>query len=334
MSPSPRQSRRLAAWTATAALAGLALAGAAVAAPSQPAVSITPAGPTQASALTANWTASTADDGTTIAGYQAGQVASPGDEPGGTVGPGTLSGGVDGSAEGTVTFRVRALQSDGQVSDWSTAQAVVDRTAPTLGGATPNGTLSTDGWYRSPLTFTFGTCTDNVAISACTVSWTGEQGSFPAGSRSLGTTDVAGNAATATLPAFKFDSVAPAAAELIAPRNLVPDEPTFRWFSSAMSSDVSGVSRFIVQYRRGDDSDGTFDTLASVAPQGIPGSEQTAKRGDGLTAGETPPAASASSRSTRPSRRPRRSRAARSARPRTPPPRSRGTAPATPSAGT
>ena len=289
MSLIPRQSRRLAAWTAATAIAGLALAGAAVAAPSLPAVSITPAGPTQATSLTANWTASTADDGTTIIGYQAGQVANAGDEPAGTVGPGVLSGPVDGSAEGTVVFRVRALQSDGQVSDWSTAQAVVDRTAPTLGAASPNGTLSADGWYRSPLSFTFGTCTDNVQITACTVPWTGEQGAFAAGARSLSSNDVAGNAASGSLPAFKFDSVAPAAAELIAPRNLVPDEPTFRWFSSAMGSDVSGVSRFLVQFRRGDNSDGTFDTLASVAPQGIVGSEQTAKRGDGLSAGDTPP---------------------------------------------
>ena len=100
MSLIPRQSRRLAAWTAATAIAGLALAGAAVAAPSQPAVSITPAGPTQATSLTANWTGSTADDGTTIVGYQAGQVPSAGAEPAGTVGPGVLSGPVDGGRGG------------------------------------------------------------------------------------------------------------------------------------------------------------------------------------------------------------------------------------------
>ena len=125
-----------------------------------------------------------------------------------------------------------------------------------------------------------------------------------------------------------------------------------------MSSDVSGVSRFVVQYRRADDSDGTFDTLASVAPQGIPGSEQSAKRGDGLAAGgrrrrcpRTPSSTGASGWSTRPGtsrsggapavhhrpdrpagaddhRRPRRRRR------RTPRPRSRGTAAATRSSGT
>ena len=87
-----------------------------------------------------------------------------GTEPAGTVGPGVQSGAVDGGTEGTVFFRVRALQSDGQVSDWSTAQAVVDRTPPTLDGATPSGTISADGWYRSPLTFTFSTCADAGGI--------------------------------------------------------------------------------------------------------------------------------------------------------------------------
>ena len=100
MSLSHRQSRRLATWTAATAIAGLALAGAAVAAPSQPAVSITPAGPTQATSLTANWTGSNADDGTTIVGYQAGQVPDAGTEPAGTVGPGVQSGAVNGGTRG------------------------------------------------------------------------------------------------------------------------------------------------------------------------------------------------------------------------------------------
>lgn len=294
MSLSPRQSRRLSAWTAATVLAGLAFAGSAVAVPSPPSLSISPGGPTQATSLTANWTAAAADEGTTITGYQAGQVATADAEPGGTVGADVLSAAVDGSAEGTVFFRVRALQSDGQVSDWSTAQAVVDRTPPTVGDGAANGPRGVDGWYRSPLTFSFATCADAGGIggAACVnLPWTGENGQFGPGARTVRVSDTAGNVATVPLPAFKFDSVAPPRADLVAPGSLVPDEPVFRWFPRAVNAtpDLSGVHQFVVQYRLADDSDGRFITLA-IVPGGDGGLvERTAVRGQGLDAEDTPP---------------------------------------------
>ena len=76
--------------------------------------------------LTANWTASTADDGATIIGYQGGAPRTPAPTPAGTVGPGVLSGPVDARREGTVLLpRARAPERRSRRATGSTAQAAV-----------------------------------------------------------------------------------------------------------------------------------------------------------------------------------------------------------------
>ena len=292
MSLSRCSARRVAVWSAAAVLGGLALASTAWAAPTTPTnVTSSPSGPTNAGAITVNWNDALADEGVDPHRLP-GRDRRPGrPRPDRCHHPGPGAGGP--GPDGTYTFKVRAVQDLIDAGSYASIPIVIDRTAPNVAGATGTpGSAGVGGWFRAPLSFTFGTCTDaNLGPSACTVPWTGEQGFFPAGARSLSVTDLAGNSGSGTLPAFGFDTAAPPRADLTGPGNLVPAEPTFKWFprSTTATPDLSGVDEYRVQYRISDSEDPGFTTFAVVQDQNDGLREYTATRGQGLDPGDTPP---------------------------------------------
>lgn len=289
MSFSTCRPHRVAAWTAASAVAALALASAAVAAPTAPTgVSVSPGGPTNAGSVTVNWTPP--DSGDAVS-YVGGFVQDPASDPAGSnLTPGTISAP---SADGVWYFKVAGVGpgGPGDIGPYGTSGGTVtiDRTPPSVGGASLIGTPGVDGWYPA-LQFTFAPCTDNVQVAACTVPWTGGQGSFP--NATVQVKDTAGNSVAAAVPPFKFDSVDPPRADLIAPGTLVAAEPTFRWFprSVAATPDVSGINEFQVQYRVNNGQDNQPWVVLAKVPGGDAGlTERSAQRGTGLAPNETPP---------------------------------------------
>lgn len=277
-----RARTRMAVWCAAAAIGALVLASTALAVPTDPAG---PAIATQATGVTVNWS-SEPDPGSAITGYQGAFTTDPGATPVDSVSPGIQ---VPTPDEGQFYFRVRAVQDAGAaVSDYSTISIVIDRTGPAIGGLGFSGPLGLDGWYRSPLAITIGSCTDAlVGISPAECgprAWT-EQGAFAAGTRSISPADLLGNSSQTPIPAFKYDATLPFAAALTQPGALVPEEPTFRWFPSTDA--FSGVDHYVVQFRLAEDSDGPFTNIAEIPHTGGPG-EYSANRQPALRAEPLP----------------------------------------------
>ncbi len=268
MSLSPRQSRRVAAWSAAAALAGLTVAGGAFAAPAPPTgVSVTPSGPTNAGNVQVGWGGS---DG--AVSYVGGFVDNPAVDPAPVaVSPGPIAAP---AGDGVWYFKVAAVGPGGVETDSSPYAAsggvAIDRTPPTIGGASLSGDQGVEGWYRT-LRFTFSTCLDpapgTIGGAACTnVPWTGAQGAFE--NATVPVQDDAGNTANAALPPFKFDSVDPTTRPgLIGPPAVVGRQPTFSWSKSADATSL--INEYRGQWQRDEeyDPDG-WKTLATVPEEG------------------------------------------------------------------
>lgn len=279
MSPSPRHTRRLVAWTAAAALGGLALAGGAAAAPSAPSgLTVTPESPTAADAVTVNFAGSTPDDGATITGYQ---------------------GGVDGDLSpisdnalipvptGVHSIRVQAVQSDGQLSDFATVPIVVDRAAPSI-TVSLAGTQS-NGWFRSLQVK--AVCDDDSPLpaGACppAITWT-TSAPTDQGPVTMTVTDVMGRTTSSSSPAFKFDNVRPSVPQAEDLGDFISSEPTFKWLPSTDAD--SGVARYLVQFRIPDpdaDTPPPWNTIANVPSDGRLG-QYAAKRDPDLRAAPLP----------------------------------------------
>lgn len=281
--------RRLVASLALAATGGLVLAGTAVAVPSAPVVTGVPS-LTNAPKINPTWSASTPDGGQTIVRYEGGIVASAGDP---TL-DSTLTSGGDvptPAADNAYVFRVRAVQSDNATSDYAVVPIAIDKTPPTVSGPIASSNPGEVApWHRAPLTWTFATCTDNNPLAgACTVTWT-TQGLFKAGAAAVDVRDAAGNVTTVPLPEFGYDTTPPARTDLTGPGNLIPGQPTFKWFPRAVSAaaDLSGVDHYNVQYRLADNSSAPFTTLAVVKDQNLGLVEYTAQRDPALVPAPLP----------------------------------------------
>jgi len=265
-----RAPARMAAWCVAGALGALVLASSAAAAPSDPTVGSPVV--TQATSVVVGWGDSVPDPGSTITGYQGGLSDDPSAAP---IDPVTSGDSVATPSEGQFYFRVRAVQDDGAAfSEYATLPILIDRTGPTVGGLGFDGTLGLGGWFRAPTAITIGTCTDGgagVSPAQCANRslTAADQGSFAAGERTLTVVDNLGNATVAPIPAYKYDSTIPSAAQITQPGALVPEEPTFRWFPSTDA--LSGVDHYIVQFRLAEDSDGPFINIAEVEDTGGPG---------------------------------------------------------------
>jgi hypothetical protein len=263
MIPVARHLARLAACLA-AALAGLLVAASAAVAIDAPGLtSSPPAGPSTSRDWSFSWTTPAADPGFTFAGFEGGLD--------GAEGPLSSPATYTGLADGSHTFRVRAVETnDTDASVVKSADAtfsfVVDATPPQFAVAL-QGTPTASGWYRA-LVITRPTCTDpdpssGLPPGACVpTAWTTPgEGLTPA----FSLTDLAGNTTTASAGPFNFDNVQPTAGEPSepGPTALVAAEPTFKWTPG--SDNLSGVDRYQLQVRSiEDDGDAAFQNIAEV----------------------------------------------------------------------
>ena len=243
---------------AIAGVAGsLVLAGTAGAVPSPPGgLGASPASPTQSHNVTVSWSASTPDPGESITDYVGGVNGAVG-----SVAPGAIT-----LPDGAHTFSVRAVQSDGQLSDPVSIPIVVDNAPPTVTVAI-NGTPNAAGWYRDLQIVP--TCTDPLSppVGGCApFAWTTDGTGLTA---QVTGTDAAGNAGVGTSAAFKFDTTAPTGAGGLpsqpGPAALVAAEPVFSWTPGV---DVtSGPGQYELQVRNVD-TNGSFETIARVNDAG------------------------------------------------------------------
>lgn len=114
-----------------------------------------------------------------------------------------------GQSPGATTYSVEATVSD---VAGNTATATVmytltsDTSAPTI-AASPDRAPNADGWYRTPVTWTF-VCVDDTGVAQCpaplTLSADGAAMSF-----SVSATDIAGNIGTTTVAGINIDRTAP-----------------------------------------------------------------------------------------------------------------------------
>ncbi len=251
-------------WVVGGAL--LVVVPTAAARPSQPSVSSSVGSTTNAGSATFSWTGSTPDPGHTILRYEGG-IGSENADFGLEQSAGRSLG-----AEGTYTFRVRAVEREEGVEDaedvegpYDTVTVVVDRTPPqisaTLSPSRPNGE---NGWYRS-LEVDW-TCRDpnGSGVASCPSDETvTRQG---AGQRRSGRAqDRAGNVDAASSPSFNLDAAKPNAAPMRSPSPgaVVATEPIFVW-GPAPGGETSGFNRYEVLVRIA----GTYRTVSRVAHSG------------------------------------------------------------------
>ena len=179
------------------AAGSLVLAGTAGAVPSPPGgLGVSPASPTKSHDVTVSWTDATPDLGETITGYVGGLNGAVG-----PVAPGAIT-----LPDGAYTFSVRAVQSDGQLSDAVGIPIVVDNGAPaiTFGFSTaPNSEpAGAAGLMITP------NCTDALTlIASCTAAfpWTTDGVTATANAAA---TDAAGNNGTGSA-VFQYDNTLP-----------------------------------------------------------------------------------------------------------------------------
>jgi len=229
--PLPRRRLpRFAAFALAGAAGALAVASPAWAVPGPPEnLGVTPASPMQSHTPSISWTAGTADPGESIVAYEGGFGASLTDPLSPPVAP-TLG-------DGAYTFSVRAVQSDGQRSDYAQLPIVVDNGAPTITfgfSSAPNAA----GWRRGALTIT-PNCADALSgIVACTSPFAWAGGDSATATATANATDGAGNPGSGS-EVFKYDATAPALTDGTGapagqpsqpgPAALVASEPTFTW---------------------------------------------------------------------------------------------------------
>jgi hypothetical protein len=109
-----------------------------------------------------------------------------------------------------------------------TATVRVDQTPPAVGGATPDRPPDHDGWWNHPVGFTFAGSDATSGIAGCdTVVYSGPDG--PAGQVAGACRDVAGNAATGSVP-LKYDATPPTITPI--PTQSAEDEVTLKWSAS------------------------------------------------------------------------------------------------------
>jgi hypothetical protein len=262
MSLSPRQTRRLAAWTAAAALGGLAMSASAFALPAPGDFSVTPSGNTAAEALEVSFSPVAPDDPADTVSYEVGLNGA-----GGSFAPIAAGGASIAVAPGAYSVVVRAVET-GAAPGTATTDAVgvtVDRTPPTI-AVSLDGTAA-NGWFRALQIK--ATCGDDIlAPSGCpppitwTTSTTGDQGPV-----TMSVTDVLNRTSSDTTGTFKFDDELPTAPQAENLGDFVSEEPTFKWFPAIDAH--SGVDRYIVQFRIPDaDDPPPWNTIAEVQNEG------------------------------------------------------------------
>jgi hypothetical protein len=112
------------------------------------------------------------------------------------------------TAEGT-TVRICGVTVTGYMDPgWGTARVLIDKTAPTVTGATPNRPSDGGGWYRSPVQLGFSGTDALSGVASCTAPT--YAGPDSANASVAGTcTDVAGNTSAPSGFAVKYDSTGP-----------------------------------------------------------------------------------------------------------------------------
>lgn len=277
MSLSPRHSRRLVAWTAAAALGGLAMSGSAVAVPAPGGFSVTPSGVTDAAALQVSFSPVAPDDAADTVSYDVsldgGTSFSPIAEGGGSVAV----------TPGVYNVVVRATESGNAPGSASTSPVAVtvDQNPPTITLALTGA--QANGWFRT-LKIT-PTCGDDTPLpgGACPppLDWPATASSPLNQSTTLSVTDVFGRTASA-IATFKFDGTRPTVPQAENLGDFISSEPTFKWLPSTDAD--SGVARYLVQFRIPDpdaEDPVPWTTIANVTSDGRLG-QYSAKRDPGL----------------------------------------------------
>ena len=202
------------------AAGSLVLAGTAGAVPSPPGgLGVSPASPTKSHDVTVSWTDATPDPGETITGYVGGLNGAVG-----PVAPGAIT-----LPDGAHTFSVRAVQSDGQVSDAVGIPIVVDNAPPTVTVGSQRhaerGRLVPRPADRPQLHRPAVAARRRLAPFAWTTDGTGLTAKVTG-------TDAAGNAGIGARPPSSSTPRAPGAGGLPSqpgPAALVAAEPVFSW---------------------------------------------------------------------------------------------------------
>jgi hypothetical protein len=244
--------RRLPRFTAFAlagAAGALVAASPAWAVPGPPQnLGVTPASPMQEHNPSISWTEGTADPGESIVSYEGGFDASP---------TTPVATGVVTLGDGAHTFSVRAVQSDGQRSDYAQLPIVVDNGAPTITFGFSSA-ANAGGWRRGALTIT-PNCADTLSgIASCTPAFPWAGGDSATATATATATDGAGNPGSGSV-VFKYDATAPAATGPDGPAGqpsepgpaaLVVAEPTFFWTPGFdATSGVRGDDGYELQFR-------------------------------------------------------------------------------------
>lgn len=252
MSTSPRNFRRLATWTAVTAVAGLALAGSAIAAPTPPTVSF-PENPTAADNAAVN-VGGSVPDGPDPISYEI-------SVGGGAFAP--FTGTIPTPTAGTYTVTARAVQASGASNSSAPASLLVDKVPPTLTAATLVGP-PVNGWYRSPATIRLE-CSDDNPITCADVPW---DTNGPNLSRTITVTDAAGRESnTVTVGPVNIDGAAPSVAGPVGPTGAVGRQPTFAFRPASDAG--SGVKEYRVQWQRDDTPNpNAWTTLRVVSDDG------------------------------------------------------------------
>jgi hypothetical protein len=115
---------------------------------------------------------------------------------------------IDGPSPGTT--RTCMATSDGGTTAVTTKTIKIDATAPTVATAAPTRSADSNGWYRNPVTISWGGSDATSGIASCTsLSYSGPDSASVAPSGTC--TDQAGNTSSAlTLPSpIKYDATAP-----------------------------------------------------------------------------------------------------------------------------
>ncbi len=109
-------------------------------------------------------------------------------------------------------YSIKLLGSDvyNNVNTLSSGEYKIDVTDPIVGGVSPNGTMGSNGWYTSDITFSITNGSDTLSgHKSTTVSPTSLTSNTTGKSVVVTTEDNAGNQRTATFGPYKIDKTAP-----------------------------------------------------------------------------------------------------------------------------